>query len=76
MKTSIKLRVFSDRLFEISHGRGGGGVHRGADGEGGVWRPTVGGGNSTVGGNGGGNSALPPWVYASKTVWAESSKST
>ena len=33
MKITIKLRVFSDRLFERKHGLGGGG---GADGEG--WR--------------------------------------
>ena len=44
MKTSIKLRVFSDRLFERNHGErevGFGGMHWGADGEG--WgRATVG----------------------------------
>ena len=34
VKISIKLRVFSDRLFVSSDGRRGGGVHRGSDGEG------------------------------------------
>ena len=35
VKISIKLRVFSDRLFLSSHGRRGvgGSVHRGSDGE-------------------------------------------
>ena len=35
MKISIKLHVFSNRLFVSSHGRRGGGVHRGSDVEGG-----------------------------------------
>ena len=55
MKISIKLRVFSDRLF-VS--RRGGGVHWGSDGEGGGQQrgggggAIVGGGGSTVGGGG------------------------
>ena len=35
MKISIKLRVFSDRLFVSSHGGGGMSGAPGADGEGG-----------------------------------------
>ena len=44
MKISIKLRVFSDRLFVSSHGRPGGGYTGGLMGRG------VGMGNSGVGG--------------------------
>ena len=53
MKISIKLRVFSDRLFERCHG---GGKHRGVDGKeggggGGEGRgQQLGGGNSAVAG--------------------------
>ena len=53
MKISIKLRVFSDRLYERSHGGGGGGGEGGepgADGRG-VGISWVG-GNSAVGGGG------------------------
>ena len=55
MKISIKLRVFTDRLSERSHGGGGGGGGAsGDDGEGGGRQQRGGGGNSggvsTVGG--------------------------
>ena len=51
MKISIKLRVFSDRMFVSSHG-GRVGVHRGAYGEG--WGgQQCGGGNNVVAGGGG-----------------------
>ena len=46
VKISIKLRVFSDRWFERSHGRGGGGCTGDLMG----WEG-VGVGNSGVGGN-------------------------
>ena len=51
MKISIKLRVFSDRLFVSSHGRRRGGVHRWSDGEG-VGNIGVGGNSAVVGGAG------------------------
>ena len=53
VKISIKLRVFSDRLFVSSHRGGGVGVSVGWGGWGYQW---VGGGNSVVGADSGGNS--------------------
>ena len=49
VKTTIKLRVFSQRLFERSHGGGGGGVHWGLMGRGRGRGQKWGGGNSAVG---------------------------
>ena len=57
VKIITKLGVFSDRLFERSHGGGGGGVHRDADGEGGGNCWVRGGGNSAEGAIVGGSSA-------------------
>ena len=56
MKISIKLRVFSDRLFVSSHRGGGVGVSVGWGGGGGGISGLGGGGNSVVGADSGGNS--------------------
>ena len=54
MKISIKLRAFSDGLFERIYGGGREELHQGADGEGGGVRNTGGGervGRAIVGGS-------------------------